>query len=111
MRFEKPSLIPPILLQVYSITAKKKIFSRWAYGVVRQRRHPTKQKNMVRGLLDNRKNDYSILPDRNRVVSSSLLFSSWLNEGTFRPDMEASNPISTIERILPTTIGGILFYI
>jgi hypothetical protein len=43
-----------------------------------------------------------ILPDKISVVSSSSfsLFSSWLNDGMFRPDMQASNPISRIERVL-----------
>jgi hypothetical protein len=57
-------------------------------------------------MLDKQNNAYLILPDRISGASSSSLFSCWLNEGTFRPDMEVSDPISTIERILPTTIGG-----
>jgi hypothetical protein len=48
-----------------------------------------------------------ILPDKIRVVSSSFsLFSSWLNDGIFRPDMEASNPISRIERVLAAIVKG-----
>jgi hypothetical protein len=61
---------------------------------------------IVRASLDNRNNNHCNLPDRISGASSSSLFSCWLNEGTFRPDMEGSNPISTIERILPATTGG-----
>jgi hypothetical protein len=44
-----------------------------------------------------------ILPDKTRVPlppSSSLLLSSWLNAGAFRPDGEASNAISRIEKMV-----------
>jgi hypothetical protein len=36
--------------------------------------------------------------------SSSSLFSSWPNDGIVRPDMEASNAISTIERVLAVIV-------
>jgi hypothetical protein len=48
-----------------------------------------------------------ILPDKIRVVSSSSsspLFSSWPNDVIVRPDMEASNAISTIDRVLAAIV-------
>jgi hypothetical protein len=46
-----------------------------------------------------------ILPDKIRVVSSSFsLFSSWLNDGIFRPDMEARNAISRIDSVLAAIV-------
>ena len=44
-----------------------------------------------------------ILPDKIRAVSSSL-FSSWLNDGIFRLDMEANNAMSRIERVLAAIV-------
>ncbi|MDQ4066056.1 MAG: hypothetical protein M3114_00540, partial [Thermoproteota archaeon] len=44
-----------------------------------------------------------ILPDKIRAESSSLL-SSWLNDGIFRPDMEARNAISRIVRVLAAIV-------
>jgi hypothetical protein len=46
-----------------------------------------------------------ILPDKIRVLSSSSS-SSWLNDGIFRLDMEASNAISRIERVLAAIVEG-----
>jgi hypothetical protein len=45
------------------------------------------------------RNTYDILPDKNRA-ESSLLLSSWLNDSIFRPDTEARNAISRIDRVL-----------
>lgn len=46
-----------------------------------------------------------ILPDKIKVVpSSSSLFSPWLNDGIFRPDGEANNAISRIERALAAIV-------
>jgi hypothetical protein len=46
------------------------------------------------------------LPDKIRVVSSSSLFSSWLNDGIFRLDREAINAISRIGRALAANVEG-----
>jgi len=54
-------------------------------------------------VLDKQINAYLILPDKIREVSSPL-FSSWLNDGIFRPDMEASNTMSRMERILTPNV-------
>lgn len=51
-------------------------------------------------LLVKRRNAYLILPDKIRAESSSLLLSSWLNDGMFRPDMEVRNAVSRIDRVL-----------
>jgi hypothetical protein len=52
-----------------------------------------------------RNNAYLILPDKNRAESLSLLLlSSWLNDGIFRPDMEARNAISRIDRVLAAIV-------
>jgi hypothetical protein len=49
-----------------------------------------------------------ILPDKTRVPlpppSSSLLLSSWLNAGAFRPYGEASNAISRIEKMVAAIV-------
>jgi hypothetical protein len=45
-----------------------------------------------------------ILPDKIRAESSLLLLSSWLNDGIFRPDMEARNAISRIDRVLAAIV-------
>jgi hypothetical protein len=54
-----------------------------------------------------RSNAYLILPDKTRVPlppSLSLLLSSWLNAGAFRPDGEASNAISRIEKMVAAIV-------
>jgi hypothetical protein len=55
-------------------------------------------------LLVKRNNAYLIRPDKIRAESSSSLFSSWLNDGIFRADMEPSNAISRIERVLAAIV-------
>ena len=54
--------------------------------------------------LDNRINYHYILPDKIRAESSSLLLSSWLNDGIFRPDMETRNAISRIDSVLAAIV-------
>jgi hypothetical protein len=55
-------------------------------------------------VLDKQINAYLILPDKIRVESSLLLLSSWLNDGIFRPDMEARNAISRMDRVLAAIV-------
>jgi len=49
-----------------------------------------------------------ILPDKTMASSSSSLFSSWLNDGVFRPDMEASNARNRIKTMLAAIVEGIV---
>ncbi len=55
-------------------------------------------------MLGNYNKELFILPDKIRAESSSSLFSSWLNDGIFRADMEPSNAISRIERVLAAIV-------
>jgi hypothetical protein len=58
-------------------------------------------------MLDKQINYPLILPDKIRVLSSSL-FSSWLNDGIFRLDMEANKAISRIERVFAAIVEEVV---
>ena len=57
-------------------------------------------------VLDKRINYRLILPDKIKAESSSLLLSSRLNDGMFRPDMEVRNAVSRIDRVLAAIPEG-----